>query len=352
MTEKKKLEEAKRLYQTANADQRYVLESLFPELAESEDERIRGAIIDHLKDNNLTEWAAWLKKQGQIEDKTYKENNESLTSEDKNILKAIIYTVKNSGYNHCIGVSNEEMIAWLEKQGEKKETLCDKCKKAQPSHSCQDITALGRCYIDAINTSSNKVEPKFHEGKWIIHQGTENIYQVVARIGNQYQLKYGDNYTIQKCADVDRCARLWDITKDAKDGDVLCYKDEISLYKHDIKNCTKQETTFGGFTYHCCYDGKRFITDSLYSLTEQDKTDIHPATKEQRELLFQKMHEAGYEWNDENKELKRIEKSSAWSEEDEAGLGDALWAIEQAKTIVKMKTKWVISDMLKGGSNL
>lgn len=38
------LEEAKRLYKTANADQRYVLEKLFPELAESEDEKIRKEI--------------------------------------------------------------------------------------------------------------------------------------------------------------------------------------------------------------------------------------------------------------------------------------------------------------------
>ena len=41
-------------------------EEIFHELAESEDERIRGAIIDHLKDNNLTEWAAWLEKQGEL----------------------------------------------------------------------------------------------------------------------------------------------------------------------------------------------------------------------------------------------------------------------------------------------
>lgn len=40
-----------------------VLVDIFSELKESEDERIRGAIIDHLKDNNLTEWAAWLEKQ-------------------------------------------------------------------------------------------------------------------------------------------------------------------------------------------------------------------------------------------------------------------------------------------------
>lgn len=49
----------------------------------------------------------------------------------------------------------------------------------------------------------------FHKGDWIVHHGTGNIYQVVAVIDTQYQLKYGDNYTVQKCADVDRRARLW-----------------------------------------------------------------------------------------------------------------------------------------------
>lgn len=66
-----KYEEAKRLYETANADQRYVLESLFPELAESEYERIRKAIIGYID------------------------------------------------HGQHYGVSNKDMIAWLEKQGEK-----------------------------------------------------------------------------------------------------------------------------------------------------------------------------------------------------------------------------------------
>ena len=105
----------------------------------------------------------------------------------------------------------------------------------------------------------------------------------------------------------DEECRLWTI-QDVKDGDIICYRDEISLYKHDIKNCTKQETTFGGFIYYCCYDGKRFITDSFYLLTKQDEMDIHPATKEQRDLLLQKMKEAGYKWDTEKKELKK-EKS-------------------------------------------
>ena len=69
-----KIEEAKRLYKTANAAQKYVLESLFPELKESEDERIRKEIIEHIKwseDNQecakeeMIRWVAWLEKQGE-----------------------------------------------------------------------------------------------------------------------------------------------------------------------------------------------------------------------------------------------------------------------------------------------
>ena len=34
--------------------------------------------------------------------------------------------------------------------------------------------------------------------------------------------------------------------------------------------------------------------------------NLHPATKEQRNLLFQKMKDAGYEWDVEKKELKKL----------------------------------------------
>lgn len=84
MKQEKKLEEAKRLYKTANADQRYVLESLFPELKESKYEKNIKDLIDELKCSlraancqneacngghekriALLEWAiAWLEKQG------------------------------------------------------------------------------------------------------------------------------------------------------------------------------------------------------------------------------------------------------------------------------------------------
>ena len=46
--------------------------------------------------------------------------------------------------------------------------------KAQPSHSCQDITALGRCYIEGMN-NADKVKPKFKVGDIIIKSQNSDI---------------------------------------------------------------------------------------------------------------------------------------------------------------------------------
>jgi len=71
-TNYEKLKEAKRLYQTANSDQKYVLESLFPELRKSEDERIRKAILELVRQSsevldkqNQNNMISWLERQGE-----------------------------------------------------------------------------------------------------------------------------------------------------------------------------------------------------------------------------------------------------------------------------------------------
>lgn len=61
---------------------------------------------------------------------------------------------------------------------------------------------------------------------------------------------------------------------------------------------------------------------------------ITPATKEQRDLLFQEMHEAGYEWDSEKRKLKKIEQVSNWSEENEGRLKSCL-NILQPKTFTE-----------------
>lgn len=70
MSQEDKFKEAQRLYESANADQRYVLERLFPSLRESEDERTRKEIVQFIRMEVEDEivgnkWLAWLEKQGE-----------------------------------------------------------------------------------------------------------------------------------------------------------------------------------------------------------------------------------------------------------------------------------------------
>ena len=118
MTQEEKLKEAQRLYETANADQRYVLESLFPELRESEDERIRKWLLDfvqglpdegldfHFYNLNKEQVVAWLERQAQMP---------AWSEEDDRMCKAIINNIKTickEGY--FVGnIDNGELINWL-----------------------------------------------------------------------------------------------------------------------------------------------------------------------------------------------------------------------------------------------
>lgn len=84
MTHEEKLKEAKKLYESANAAERYILEWLYPELKESEDETIRKSLIEMVHD----------------------------TTGDKLWVD--------------YGIHKEETLAWLEKQGEQKPALSEK----------------------------------------------------------------------------------------------------------------------------------------------------------------------------------------------------------------------------------
>ena len=116
--------------------------TIFPELEESEDEKIRKELIKGISktrpntpflDTNVTreEAIAWLEKQGQVneslisqhENETCKENGNSLTGEDEKIIKALKEGFK---YHQLFinptfgGIPCIEIVNWLEKQGEQK----------------------------------------------------------------------------------------------------------------------------------------------------------------------------------------------------------------------------------------
>ena len=113
MDYKKKYEEAERLYRTANADQRYVLESLFPELKEPEDEKAMEDLLNFLKspfikdnicDWKVAPWIAWIEKQKPIQ---------NINKEDEEVRQYIIRIMEQKDINVPMV---QKALNWLLKQ--------------------------------------------------------------------------------------------------------------------------------------------------------------------------------------------------------------------------------------------
>ena len=311
-------------------------------------------------------------------------------SEDEQIRKEIISALKNANYK---GVYNKH-LAWLEKQNEQKDSFVD--FKAKDWYVSKVDGKIHNIYH-----SVDKIEPKFKVGDWVVQEniGTykvvevcESWYEVIDSQNNHYSIGFDKEYM----------CHLWTI-QDAKDGDVLINNTIVLIVDH-----------FGTFENRpIIYSWYFADSNKFYGMgpSEPDRWEVEgflPATKEQRDLLFQKMKAAGYEWDAEKKELKKIEENKGnlggispnwseedkdfmydtlsnltelkdrygegygnvggcidwlkslkgrvqpkqeWGEEDETGLGDALWAIKQARTIAKdendMGNLWYAEKWLK-----
>lgn len=224
-------------------------ESIFPELKESEDERIR-----------------------------------------KTLLESFEYQIKESypDKEWICGVKLKEIVAWLEKQGEKKAT--------------------------------DKVEPKFKVGFWIITKDKNvhkdySICKIVEIENNRYHLENGDYLDIDTLEQYDYY--LWTID-DVKDGDVL-----VDVYGNI--GIFQKNDDFDWSSYCSLGPNGGFRCFAI----EHELDGSHPATKEQRDLLFKKIEEAGYQWDAKKKELKLLisnggdfesnnsKQKPTWSDEDE-----------------------------------
>jgi hypothetical protein len=305
------------------------IETIFPELKESEDERIRKDIVEAVElHKDFTQGRkeriyAWLEKQCEqkFAEGTFVNMDDVREDFVQEVYRVLDADSTNDRANQIIDAFDNLPTVTIENQGEQKQDPCEHCKDVMLN--CHNFPCVkkrafeqGKSALEVIKEDGEKitysetdgyklVEPKFHEGEWIVHHGTENIYQVVAVIDNQYQLKYGDNYTVQNCADVDRCARLYDVTKDVKAGDVLFYRGNVK-YSDGIKFdrillFENLDTSFFALTKY-----SNGVED--YGINEYiDYPDnIIPATKEQRDLLFQKMKEKGYVYDAEKKQLRKM----------------------------------------------
>ena len=225
------------------------LENTFPELKESEDDKIRKMIINTLnRDKILTE------------DEAY------------------------------------DCVVWLEKQGKQKPIIDGILTATNYDKMFQNCN--GR-------KSDDKSEPKFHEGEWIISHYNHIAYIKSIDEKNYFlSCGYGNNERLSiDC--INRNWRLWTI-QDAKDGDVLVGSElDVILMFRGIGNTEWDDV----IDYHCYYDCYRecfIVQEDVEYWGNTENNQLKPATKEQRDLLFSKMKEAGYEWDAEKKELKKI----------------------------------------------
>ena len=163
------------------------------------------------------------------------------------------------------------------------------------------------------NTLVELVETKFHEGDWITIDKSSQITSTCRIIS----INNNGNYIVQFCDDEkvhilskDFCEsnfHRWTI-QDAKDGDVLFHSDSASNGIFIFKEISQRGSTQKVICY-CDYDSKDgFCLGENHTCCWADSKILHPATKEQRDILFQKTKEAGYEWNKETKTLEKLPK--------------------------------------------
>lgn len=234
-------------------------------------------------------------------------------SEDERIRKELICFL-NTEIPQC--EARDKYIAWLEKQAEQK--------------------------------PADKVEPKFHEGEWITNG--DYTWQIVNATDLDYILQSQNGHIVyDTISHVDEQFHSFTI-EDAKDGDVLVaptvkgseHPEQIFIFK-EIKD---RDYVKNAVEYYCRCIDNGFISNER-GFMGQSNDYFTPATKEQRDLLFQKMHEAGYMWDSESKQLLSLKaepnkpqrmisaeakeamySKPAWSEEDEIKINRIVACLE------------------------
>lgn len=271
-----------------------VLDAVAPELKESDGDRIRKWIIENIQE-----------------------------------------TLDVDGFFEGQKTMAKNAISWLEKQAEQKPA-----DKVEPKFKVGDVIRLKgsaaeytikrvtdtKYYTDGWSCSierceedyelveqkpADNAEPKFKKGDWVVDKyGCVN--QILSFRNGVY--KHTQGYSAQV---FEEDWHLWTI-QDAKDGDVLCtYECDEPKIVFILKGTPKKHYAL---SYHCYYNimYPHFGSNSEKGCLAPNDEDVKPATKEQRDILFQKMKESGYEWDDIKKELKKIEQNPAWSEEDKS----------------------------------
>ena len=185
---------------------------------------------------------------------------------------------EDCGIKTFYGIPTDDILAWLEKQNATKDIdMSDLKPDTWIVHN-----TLGTCKIVKENV--------YAPGYDVISYNDEKLHFIgFDFVGFDKENKF---YLLNDC-------HLWTIY-DANDGDVLVNGSNIFIF-HFINN-----RRLMGYCHVNTDDGKFYDDIGRNECFGFSDAQVTPATKEQRNLLFQKMKEDGYEWDSEKKELKRL----------------------------------------------
>lgn len=233
----------------------------------------------------------------------FPELSESEESKDERIRKGIIRNLEFLMDRAEGFVKNElkERIAWLEKQGEQKQELLTKEKALKNSPFVEQKPA-------------DKL--KFKVGDFLV---SDYCMGKVVELTNDAYLLDTEQGIPFSC---EHNAHIWTI-QDAKDGDVLCGYPEADYPWIGIFHKLNTEGTFSSYCFLRAGQHGKFCPPSGENVFGKRNVDNHkskgivPATQKQRDTLMKAMADAGYTFDFEKKELKKVEQKPNWSEEDE-----------------------------------
>lgn len=271
------LERCREFYlKLGNAKLKEEVEEIFPELNKSEDKKIRKFISHELaclrandekgsdRYEELTNAITWLEKQA--------EQTHVWNVEDEHNLNVALSYIKDEYLRRWF---QDIVYEKFEKQGEQKPV--------------------------------DKTEAKFKVGDWITNNCAvwciENIHNRLYDLKGQH----GCVMKNLKSKTIDDKFHLWTI-QDAKDGDVLCCENGWTcIFKKLNSDISFSSYCFMDKTgWFCEIGGVSHTLEEAFVKAYSGNT--YPATREHCDLLFTKMKEAGYEWDAEKKELKKIEQ--------------------------------------------
>ena len=249
--------------------------------------------------------------------------------EDEKIRKRLIHLVKKSHEQGGYALHKwdaDEMLTWLEKQGRKKPAISDDALREGIAHfgiTQYQIDNWLKKYVDVEHEqkSADEVKPKFQKGDWITN-GYDTL-EIIEVKPLAYILQSQDgNIEDDTISYIDETYDSFTI-EDAKDGDVLA--DSLGNV------CIYQEPSTKLMYHSYCYGNHKCFIEMGGS---HEIAGSYPATKEQRNTLMKTMADAGWEFDFEKKELKKISQRMISAEAKEAMYGKpTAWSEEDEKTL-------------------